>query len=64
MKNCDIIIHLVAIWDDFSLDKNEYFSTNVDGIQSVINRAKRHNIHKFINYSSVYGETEKNVLKK
>lgn len=60
MKNCDMIIHLAAIWDDFSLDESEYFSTNVDGTQSVINAAKKHNVHDFINYSSVsvYGETE------
>ncbi|MEA5461274.1 NAD(P)-dependent oxidoreductase [Arcicella sp. LKC2W] len=66
MRNCDVIIHLAAIWDDFSLDESEYFSTNVDGTQSVINGAKRHHIHTFINYSSVsvYGETEEECIEK
>jgi GlcNAc-P-P-Und epimerase len=64
MKNCNIIIHLAAIWDDFSLNESEYFSTNVDGTQSVINAAKKHGIHTFLNYSSVsvYGETEEECL--
>jgi GlcNAc-P-P-Und epimerase len=66
MKNCDTVIHLAAIWDDFSLDESEYFSTNVDGTQIVINAAKKHHIHTFLNYSSVsvYGETEEECIEK
>lgn len=53
MKGCDVVIHLAAIWDDFSADDSEYFSTNVDGTQVLIEVAKHYGIKTFVNYSSV-----------
>jgi GlcNAc-P-P-Und epimerase len=58
MKGCDIIVHLAAIWDDFSVDDSFYFDTNVNGSRVLIEVSKELGIKKFINYSSasVYGE--------
>jgi GlcNAc-P-P-Und epimerase len=58
MLDCDVIIHLAAIWDDFSVDDSIYFDTNVNGSKILIDIAKEIGIKIFINYSSVsvYGE--------
>lgn len=58
IQDCDVIIHLAAIWDDFSVDDSFYFDTNVNGTKVLIEKAKEKGIRKFINYSSVsvYGE--------
>ena len=58
MSGCDVVIHLAAIWDDFSVDDSFYFDTNVNGTKVLIENAKELNIERFINYSSVsvYGE--------
>jgi len=58
IQDCDVIIHLAAIWDDFSVDDSFYFDTNVNGTKVLIEKAKEKGIKKFINYSSVsiYGE--------
>lgn len=60
MIGCDIIIHLAAIWDDFSIDDSLYFDTNVNGTKVLIEAAIEVGIMKFVNYSSVsvYGENE------
>jgi GlcNAc-P-P-Und epimerase len=58
MQGCNIVIHLAAIWDDFSVDDSYYFDTNVNGSRVLIDVAKEYGIKRFINYSSVsvYGE--------
>lgn len=58
MMGCDMVLHLAAIWDDFSVSDSFYFDTNVNGTKVLIENAKALGIEKFVNYSSVsvYGE--------
>ena len=58
MQSCDVVIHLAAIWDDFSVDDSFYFDTNVNGSRVLIAIAQELGVKKFVNYSSVsvYGE--------
>jgi nucleoside-diphosphate-sugar epimerase len=64
VKQCDTIIHLAAIWDDFVLDKEQYYSVNVEGTKNLIDAANTFRIATFINYSSVsvYGNSVEECL--
>lgn len=56
----NIVVDLAAIHRDDVIDKNQYYKTNVDGANNIIQVCKEKNINKIVFVSSVavYGSTE------
>lgn len=53
-KGLDTIIHLAAVVSIFKKDKNQVFETNIQGVQNLVDVSNKHNVQRFIHFSSVH----------
>jgi nucleoside-diphosphate-sugar epimerase len=58
MQQTELVIHLAAEHKDFGVPESLYYQVNVDGTETLLQRASRHGVHKFVFFSSVavYGD--------